>query len=153
MKLILIYKVKWSNFQQGQIQAQGSPKDLAKSGIDIVKLVGVDEKRSSFTNLERQISALSTSSVASVHSYVNSEFEDEDEIDETSAKVVEMEASSKGKIKESILASYCAAGAGCSIWLLLGILIVIVNLLASAVDYWVSIWSELQMEAAINFKV
>ena len=88
-----------------------------------------------------------------MHSYVNSEFEDENEADEISTKVVEMEASSKGKIKESILVSYCAAGAGCSVWLLLGILIVIVNLLASAVDYWVSIWLELEIESAINFKV
>lgn len=52
-----------------------------------------------------------------------------------------MEASSKGKVKGSVAANYFKAGAHWSILFVLGVSFLIVQLLASAADYWVSIWT------------
>lgn len=53
---------------------------------------------------------------------------------------VAMEDSSKGKVKGSIAGGYFAAGAHWTLLLLLAFTFVIVQLLASGADYWVSIW-------------
>lgn len=53
---------------------------------------------------------------------------------------VQMEASSKGTVKGSIPGNYFSAGAHWSVLLIIGIGFIIVQVLASAADYWVSIW-------------
>lgn len=123
---------------------QGSPADLANSGVDFVKLVGTAEVENAENpekfgrQTSRKSSTRSASSVSLHSSTDGSEIDDEE--DEGKTEGVEMEASSKGKVKGSISVNYFRAGGHWSILVVLGILFLIVQLLASAADYWVSIW-------------
>lgn len=124
---------------QGKIEIQGSPEILARSGVDFAKLVGTvekdDEKEDSpDKSLSRQTSSRSsTGSLSSLKSSNDGSVVEKDE-------GVQMEASSKGKVKGSIAGNYFAAGTHWSILVILGISFIIVQLLASGADYWVSIW-------------
>lgn len=124
---------------QGKIEIQGKPADLAKSGVDFAKLVGTvekdDEKEDSpDKSLSRQTSSRSsTGSLSSLKSSNDGSVVEKDD-------GVQMEASSKGKVKGSIAGNYFAAGTHWSILVILGIAFIIVQLLASGADYWVSIW-------------
>ncbi|XP_031636354.1 multidrug resistance-associated protein 4-like [Contarinia nasturtii] len=127
----------------GRIEVQGSPADLSRSGVDFAKLVGTEENDENPEKMARQLSRRSSTrsvSSASVSSADMSEF-DGDDGNEQAAKGVEMEASSKGKVKGSVAVNYFTAGAHWSILFVLGISFLIVQLLASAADYWVSIWT------------
>lgn len=121
---------------------QGSPADLAKSGVDFAKLVGTVEKMEE-DKIGRQMSRQSSvDSVASSNSS-NDGFKTVDDGDENYGNKdegVQMEISSKGKVKGSILRNYFASGGHWSVHILLGVLFIFVQLLASAADYWVSIW-------------
>lgn len=121
---------------------QGSPADLAKSGVDFAKLVGTVEKMEN-DKIGRQMSRQSSvDSVASSNSS-NDGFrtvDDADENYENKDKGVQMEISSKGKLNGSILRNYFASGGHWCVHILLGVLFIFVQLLASAADYWVSIW-------------
>lgn len=115
---------------------------MSKSGVDFAKLVGTTEEAENDENPEkfkRQVSSRDSirSSSASLSSIgVGSEFdEDEEELDG-----VEMEASSKGKVKGSVAAAYFKAGTHWSLLFVLALSFLIVQLLASAADYWVSVW-------------
>lgn len=123
---------------------QGSPADLAKSGVDFAKLVGTqdadnDENSEKFGRQMSRKSSTRSASSSSLHSSADGSEFDEDE-DEGKTEGVEMEASSKGKVKGSIAFNYFRAGGHWSILFVLGFLFLIVQLLASAADYWVSIW-------------
>lgn len=124
---------------QGKIEIQGNSADLAKSGVDFAKLVGTvekdDEKEDSpDKSLSRQTSSRSsTGSLSSLKSSNDGSVVEKDD-------GVQMEASSKGKVKGSIAGNYFAAGTHWSILVILGISFIIVQLLASGADYWVSIW-------------
>lgn len=60
--------------------------------------------------------------------------------DEEEVKGVEMEASSKGKVKGSLAGNYFKAGANWFWLFILGIAFVLTQVLASGADYWVSVW-------------
>lgn len=122
---------------------QGSPEFLSKSGVDFAKLVGTSEKEDHETkpeNIDQPMSRqLSIRSLSSSNSSNESSIV-EDDSHERSDEGIQMEASSKGKIKGSILKNYLTSGAN---WFALIILVssfIIVQALASATDYWVSIW-------------
>lgn len=123
---------------------QGSPRDLANSGVDFAKLVGINETdndenpNKGFRKMSRQMSTFSASSISLNGSADGSEFDDED--DEGKTEGLQLEESSKGKVKGSIALNYFRAGSHWSILVVLGILFLVVQLLASAADYWVSIW-------------
>lgn len=127
---------------------QGTPADLVNSGVDFAELVGTNEKideEDKPERLERRMSRQhSAQSVASaLNGSVNgSEFGDKENEKET--KGVEMEASSKDKVKGSIAANYFRAGANWFFLAVLGISFLVVQFLASASDFWVSIWYEFQ---------
>lgn len=129
-------------WNQGKIEIQGSPADLAKSGVDFAKLVGTvekdDEKEDSpDKSLSRQTSSRSsTGSLSSLKSSNDGSLVDDGRKDDG----VQMEASSKGKVKGSIPGNYFAAGTHWSLLVILGITFIVVQLLASGADYWVSIW-------------
>ncbi|XP_055304324.1 ATP-binding cassette subfamily C member 4-like [Sitodiplosis mosellana] len=126
--------------KDGQIEVQGSPADVVKSGVDFAKLVGTDGINNNEKNpvrhgwrLSGELSASSTS--------ISTEFDDDEE-DEGRTEGVAMEASSKGKVDGSISLNYFRAGAHWSVLIVVGVLFLIVQLLASAADYWVSIWTK-----------
>lgn len=55
-------------------------------------------------------------------------------------KDVKMEESSKGKAEESVSLNYFLAGAERRVLVILVLLLVFVQMLASGADYWVAIW-------------
>lgn len=80
------------------------------------------------------------SSISSISSNKSeSEYGDNDEYDDHD-KGVEMEETSKGKVKGSVSLSYFTSGAHWSVVLLLATSFIIVQMLASGADYWVSVW-------------
>lgn len=134
----------------GKIEAQGTPLSLSRSGVDYVQLVGEIKSPEIQENVEgfmRQTSITSSmkshlSRQPSVAPSINSAENAADitgsneEID----KGIGMESSSKGKVKGSVWMNYFKAGAHWSVLLVLLGSFVFVQLIASAVDYWVSIW-------------
>ena len=117
---------------------------MAKSGVDFAKLVGISETDNDENpnkvprKMSRQISTRSASSISLNGSADGSEFDDEE--DDGKTEGLQLEESSKGKVKGSIALNYFRAGSHWSILIVLGILFLVVQLLASAADYWVSIW-------------
>lgn len=133
---------KKNKIEQGKVLAQGSPVDLAKSGIDFVELIGdiktIDtenngEKHRLLSQRSQTISMRSTS-IESLGSIAEMQIESEQ------SNGVGLEASSKGKIKGSLTVKYFKAGAHWCILSLLLVSFVFVQMLASAADYWVSVW-------------
>lgn len=123
---------------------QGSPADLARSGVDFAELVGTHEKvnEDNPEGIERQMSRQhSTRSVSSISLNGSADGSDLDvDEDKDEIKGIEMEASSKGKVKGSVFANYFKSGAHWSILIVLGISFITVQFLASSSDYWVSVW-------------
>lgn len=122
---------------------QGSPADLARSGVDFAELVGTHEKvnEDNPEGIERQMSRqYSTRSVSSISSNGSTDGTELDADEDYELKGIEMEASSKGKVKGSVFANYFRAGAHWSILIVLVISFIMVQFLASSSDYWVSIW-------------
>lgn len=78
-------------------------------------------------------SSISSSSADSLHSHKK---DVNDEID----KGIGLEATSKGKVKGSLAAHYFKAGAHWTILSFLLFTFIFTQFLASAVDYWVSVW-------------
>lgn len=62
------------------------------------------------------------------------------DVDNGIDKGIGLEATSKGKIKGSLAAHYFKAGAHWTILLFLLFTFIFTQFLASAVDYWVSVW-------------
>lgn len=129
---------------------QGSPTDLTRSGVDLQKLIGVEVKLPkeepadklgrNLLSLSRRNSTRSISSASLCSSAGGSVFEDIESDGEISDEETGMEASSKGKVKGSIPVNYFKAGAHWSVLSIIIMLFLIVQVFASAADYWVSYW-------------
>lgn len=138
---------------QGRIEAQGTPSDLSKSGVDFAALIETnDESDENDENPDRPVSrqvsrqmssrssnkslrSMSTSSSkASLRSLGDENKQEEKE------QGIGMEESSKGKVKGSISANYFRAGANWFGLFVLLVFFIISQILASAADYWVSVW-------------
>lgn len=105
------------------------------SGIDFAELVGVDEPSETIVN-DRKMSK--TSSMGSTFHSPSIDLENNSvtKFDEG----VELEASSKGKVKGSLFVSYFRAGANWPVLCIIIFLFVFAQMLGSAVDYFVSYW-------------
>lgn len=124
---------------QGKIEAQGTPADLANSGIDFVRFLGPtddDEVEKDFVGnilpKTRKISVTSTFSNDSFYSDCGNF--DDGEIG------LQMEESSKGKIKGSVPLRYFQSGSHWLVLVLLAIIFPVADIIASSSDYWMSIW-------------
>lgn len=142
--------------KDGRIEVQGSPHDLATSGVDFAELVGEEEKpeneevpdRPMSRQMSRQVSRMSSrsrsistsASVSSLNISADGSLCEEDKNSQEGDEGFGMEASSKGKVKGSVALNYFASGANWFCLFVLGVSFVIVQLLASAADYWVSVW-------------
>lgn len=122
---------------------------MSKSGIDFVTLVESDELgdnpneqdsagRRSSNQMSRQSSvrSISTNSITSLDGSIVADNDDEEEVN---IKGVGLEGTSKGKVK-GITMSYYKAGAHWSVLSVLFLSFLIVQLLASSADIWVSVW-------------
>lgn len=140
---------------QGKIEVQGSPAEMARSGVDFAELIGENEidesKRShsqSRTSSTRSVRSISSTSLCSMAGEPFDEIEANDEPEQT----VQMESSSKGIVKGSNTLNYFKAGAHWSVLGSLAILFVIVQLFASGADYWISYFTKQEEIRLFNAK-
>lgn len=128
---------------------QGSPTDLLRNGVDLMNLVGnnlenkMEEMDNSGAKKRRQLSSGSQSNESI--DCITMNVEDSAEDDETHGndrmrEAIQMEASSKGKIKGSISIKYFKASGHWTGLFLVVFLIILTQFLGSSADYWVSIW-------------
>lgn len=128
--------------KDGRIEAQGSPLDLARSGIDFVELVGtvetpeIRDHTDLFQRQKSQTLSIRSTSTESLNSFT--EFEENEP--EKNLDNVHEEKNSKGKVKGSLFINYFRAGANWFIILFLCTFFLFVQVLGSAADYWVSVW-------------
>lgn len=137
-------------YSQGKIEAQGTPSDLSKSGVDFAALIETnDESDDNDENPDRPVSRqvsrqMSTrSSNKSLRSLSTSSSKaslQDQNMQEEKEQGVGLEESSKGKVKGSVSANYFRAGANWFGLFVLLIFFIVSQILASAADYWVSIW-------------
>lgn len=116
---------------------------MARSGVDFAELIGENENEE---NKQRSRTQSRTSSMRSLSSTslcsMGGEPIEEIEAEEEPEQVMQMEHSSKGKVKGSNALNYFEAGAHWSILGSLGILFIFVQLCASGADYWVSYFTK-----------
>lgn len=117
--------------------------------MDFAQLVGTIDKAENEENPEksmsRQVSRRSStrsSSSLSLNGSIGGSLIDGDTnaMEERRDDGIQMEASSKGKVKGSVPLIYFMSGAHWSILILVLISFVFVQFLASSADYWVSVW-------------
>lgn len=135
---------------QGKIEHQGSPSDLSRSGVDFASLLQAEDIDESTetpetvrtrSRTQSRSSARSISSV-SLHSEGNAEDEPE-EVNKTKSveDIRQMEMSSKGKVKGNLFFNYFRSGGNLVVLVIVGILFILAQVLASFADFWVSFWT------------
>ena len=134
---------------QGQIETQGSPSELSKSGIDFATLLQSDENSDSDNvsgKRSRTVSRVSRKSLTSLEDFPFIDGADETtNLDAEESKSVEqlqqLESSSKGQVHGSVSLAYLRSGANICMLLFIFILFIITQVLASGFDYFVSFWT------------
>lgn len=130
---------------------QGSPQDLARNSVDIVKLVEESEDETedeveesddqAATPLKKQISrTVSTSSSKRSRKGSESEKQTEDKSRLRDA-ALSLEGTSKGTVEGSVLFKYFGYAANVVVGFIIFMLFVITQGFASGADYWVSFWT------------
>lgn len=126
------------------IEIQGTPAELYESDVNFVELIGitktpdineifpVDIQQSSEILLQPSLCTQPIKNIVK-----------KTEPNEKQSEGVPMEAISKGKVKGSLPWNYFSAGAHWSVLIVLLLSIIFVQFLASATDYFVSIWYEI----------
>ncbi|XP_031639826.1 multidrug resistance-associated protein 4-like, partial [Contarinia nasturtii] len=125
----------------GKIEVQGDYDTVLKTGVDFTRLLGRNENDQVGQNeeqLKRRDSAISQRSKSASLDEGTRFLEGNNE--EENPLAIELEASSSGKIKGSLLFSYLkSSNIPCAL-LLLGALFVITQVITSTADIWVSLW-------------
>lgn len=133
-----LQKANWAVIMKdGMIERQGRPEDLAKAGVDLMKIAEESEEIQRKRSMSRSLSRSSSISE-------NDRIDDERKSDlsgSDQAQPKNVEEISKGKVKGNIVWNYMRTG-GNSIKLLIAIfLFIFTQVIASASDYWVGFWS------------
>lgn len=137
---------------QGKIEVQGSPGDLYRSGVDFLTYIHndgeahPDEENSNYCKGKRSrnsstkgfLRSASTISAFSMYSDYDEQGRNDDEGSEETLNNIE--TSSKGKVKGSLLAQYFKAGSNYGEMIVILALFGLAQLTASGCDYWVSFW-------------
>ena len=133
----------------GAIEAQGSLEELLESHKDYALPLGLEESSSSsseekpeaerfdngsINNYLRRISRISTKNENSDEKVTGRE---PDEV----KLPVNVETSSKGKLKQSIYIEYFRSGANLCVVFLIGILFLLAQIAASFIDWWMAYWT------------
>lgn len=132
---------------------QGVYGDILKSGIDISSLMKQNEGKESEANAENyetikgsekndQLISSKDEKATEVinHENIPSKVDNKDDSDEKNQLLKELEATSKGKVKESVLWSYLMAARQPFMLIFLVISILLTQICASLVDIWISYW-------------
>lgn len=119
------------SFEQGKVEAQGTPESLADTQNEFAQMIKLHQHHD-----QRKLSISSASSDSGPEILLAAA----QNVGED--KGAQLEESSRGKFKGSILWSYCRAGANPYVLIGLILLLVFVQILSSGSDYWVSVWYE-----------
>lgn len=133
---------------QGKIEHQGSPHDLVRSGVDFASLLQAEEPDDTVETQDggkvrsRTHSRSSTRSASStsLHSADSEDEPDHENKAKSMENIQQMESSSKGKVAGSLIGNYFRSGGNLISLVLVGILFICAQFLASIADYWVSFW-------------
>ena len=106
---------------------------MASTRDDFAQMIGFNEHHHVIR--QQSISSVSSNKISESEMRIQSEHKNEEE-----DKGVQMEESSKGKVKGSVSLQYFLAGGNWIVLILLIMLLLFVQILASGSDYWVSIW-------------
>lgn len=106
---------------------------MIKSGVDFVEFMNLNIDAEDVPKIDARSSSFS-SSISSRSSHVQRDDTDGNNID------LQMEETSKGKVKGSVVLRYILAGTHWFILILLAIAFLFVEICASGSDYWLSIW-------------
>ncbi|XP_059613900.1 ATP-binding cassette sub-family C member 4-like [Phlebotomus argentipes] len=136
--------------KDGQIEVQGPPLEVFRSGIDFAKLLnaedGLEEEQSEGGPKFRRQQSVSSSRSMSSRNSLSSDDESMEMVEgnkdgEKEPAMVSMEATSKGKVKGSIFYNYLKAGGNWCILSVMLILFIITQFMASAFDYFIAFWT------------
>lgn len=111
--------------------------------MDFIELVGIakpNEENSDNFNRQNSEAFSSRSSSSSTLGCSENRGTIDESGNQKKDEGVQLEASSKGKVKGSIFMNYFKAGVPWPVFIVLLFLFVFVQFLGSAVDYWVSVW-------------
>lgn len=136
---------------QGKIETQGDYNDVLSSGIDIASILNKSEENLEETNNEgdgmqknAQNSSNSLKSIGKSIEEKNNEknlTKDKDDVaDEQNVLLKELEASSKGKVKGSLILNYLNSAKRPFSLVFIVIAFLLAQTLASFTDIWVSYW-------------
>lgn len=123
---------------------QGKPADLVRSGVDFAEHLEQDETKEKEDDLPDHHSrgSSSRSSVSSKQANDNDHetYPEEEQI--PLEEIHRMEATSKGKVKGSIIGNYLKSSGSVVIPLIIVALLIFTQFLVSFTDYWVSFWTK-----------
>lgn len=132
---------------------QGNYSDILNSGIDISSMIKQNDDAENEKNAEndetmknrpKSANSISGKTVKSTDENTNekmtSKVGDKDDPDEKKQLLNELEATSKGKVKESVLWSYLKSANQPFTLIFLVISILLTQILASLADIWISYW-------------
>lgn len=110
--------------------------------MEFVELVGIIEhkRKENAEKFQRSQSATSIRSLASRSSCTSIDSNDLSKIDIEDDVGIQMESSSKGKIKGSMIANYFTAGVNWPIIMVVLFSFLFAQVIGSSFDYWTSIW-------------
>lgn len=137
---------------EGKIEIQGPPSELSKSGIDFAELLeseeAEDNKEEKLKKLRGRTNSRSSSRSlgSSYHSLrtIGSDGSDEEEdgVKEEAAEAPQnLELSSKGAVKGSLIGNYFRYGSNICVVVFIFGLFVLTQFIVSVADFWVSYWT------------
>lgn len=125
--------------RDGKIEAQGTHTDIKNSGVDFSALMSPAEEENGEMGEEDRSGKMSRSaSICSERSTAAPD--DSSDTKEEIEKIHDLEDSTKGKIKGSLLMHYFRSAEQPVVLFTLFILFIIAQSLASGADYWVAYW-------------
>lgn len=138
-------------FFQGKIETQGDYNDVLSSGIDIASILNKSEENLQMENAEsdgtRKSTQNSSHSLKSIEKSVeemnskNNLFKDKENApNEQNVLLKELEASSKGKVKGSLLLNYLNSAKRPFALMFIVVTFTLAQTFASLADVWVSYW-------------
>uniref|UniRef100_A0A182MTX2 Uncharacterized protein n=1 Tax=Anopheles culicifacies TaxID=139723 RepID=A0A182MTX2_9DIPT len=134
--------------KEGRVEAQGTPQDLQKRGIELEHLEQSEPDEDNISS-SRKISYTSTSSTVTMDSVTLEELTSGD-LKEADIAKEKFEASSQGTVPGSVFLQYASSAGSWLIFVSLVLLFAVTQLVVSVADWWLSYWTALEEERALE---
>ncbi|XP_053667657.1 ATP-binding cassette sub-family C member 4-like [Anopheles marshallii] len=134
--------------KEGRVEAQGTPQELQKRGIELEHMEQGEPDEDNITT-NRKISHTSTSSTVTVDSVTLEELTSGD-LKEGDIAKEKFEASSQGTVPGSVFLQYVSGAGSWMIFVGLVLLFAVTQLVVSVADWWLSYWTALEEERPIE---